>query len=1371
MNLLRAARGHTRGAFEPGTLTLDSVTYLLVTFSSSSVPNRDPSFAGAGPLAGVSLFKSARRGATLLRALTTARISLSDFFTMQLAPLALIIAGLASASEEECVCGNDKLQLWGPGGLHTALVPAALLFNVDAPSDQPLLEICWGPEATWREKALECGAGLFAGAEQQMGGFLRVYEAAGADSAAVAPITMQASVLIVPAGNPLGLTGLRDVIDRPELRVVVNDGNFRDSLTSATALWEIVVGRMGSVSATERVRAKIISFAAGSGEARDLILGGDADVWFSWLDWGVANPTGFDFVPIEREFAVARDLGLVPTNRTVEDGLVVGAFIEFLQRSPEANAVMELAGWFKEGALDSPQNMLAARAPAPAPPAVDPLACSVMCGNVTRTGEAWQLCVPGFFQWSLEKSSGVGLASAPLSLKRMEAGGFAGTSFIVPQKVKGKHYQLFYRQSKSMAQGKSWSIWQRLTTAPPNTSTPADLHGPPTCGPVCGDVAFSKAETVAGRDGWQEFCQAGMLKGELEPYNISIGPKTTGLKFPYHLQKLLKMTPGTFGPVEHVLLESEAGNGRMLFRQGLHADGWTAIFQQRFIPALGDNGTAADAAVKTSDDEARVIAASNTSAALTITDFWNGDAHFELISKSAFPEYGMRAMNVGFHFVTRPNGTWFLFHREYNFAPRPEYCIADWARIVVRKSTNQGRNWSDAHPIATPSGPFPSSGNVTDKPQAPDECALTDGSGYYDEKAETWHYLSQCNNRTRHWMLCHYSKKGTDPMAGGLWTINDKNPVVLPGQLWSQICAGGVAAGKACDGAEDGGHGTHDEGTPEIVRSDDKGFHYVTFHGCNDWANRSARGVARTRDFVEWETHGEGLPGDAIFGQVDCNQWNVSGGWADGTCVGGGEGSIIVADDGFMYQLIEAPDVNLGCHTKEGEQNWVLGLLRSKTFSKAGTWEQFGSSGGTSPTVVPYVKEGCFIQYHRLFADDQGTYLEYWAGFGSGWMQIHGLKPGKGTLPIVATDKVLEPWKSDDESPSLTSLLEHDAPGNDGLGIDDGDGADPRGPGNALFCDVAGPACWAPPEEPESTSAAGSPFILLQDSAAAEAYAAGSPGNVSLVPSLSGLWAKRARTAGLATRAVWDISCTALLGCSDTRLEHPQPFPDVARGSPGGLSAVMWVQGRPIHQNDVYATLLNSSTSPHPSGVQASVGSSGEHMELSFLTALAGRPHNITLSTAGCGAASLFDGKAHQVAFLLDGATRLASLMVDDSLCAVSATGWAAWPEGATAANLRHFHATYNERGLVRLRVYPRTLCSSEVLGSFFAGPTTPPALSAGASVHSTRQEVPKLKTDDCFGAATVLRHSIITVFLAPHVSAPTLRSVDLDNALTRALA
>ena len=123
--------------------------------------------------------------------------------------------------------------------------------------------------------------------------------------------------------------------------------------------------------------------------------------------------------------------------------------------------------------------------------------------------------------------------------------------------------------------------------------------------------------------------------------------------------------------------------------------------------------------------------------------------------------------------------------------------------------------------------------------------------------------------------------------------------MVVGGELWSQICSG---EGKHCP------PDTHDEGTPEIVRKDGADF-YVTFHGCNSDATISARGVAKTKDFKVWEVSGNGLPNDAIFGQVDCNKWNIE--WAEGTCVGGGEGSILVGPDGYMYQLIEAPDISL----------------------------------------------------------------------------------------------------------------------------------------------------------------------------------------------------------------------------------------------------------------------------------------------------------------------------------------------------------------------------------------------------------------------------------------------------------------------------
>ena len=85
---------------------------------------------------------------------------------------------------------------------------------------------------------------------------------------------------------------------------------------------------------------------------------------------------------------------------------------------------------------------------------------------------------------------------------------------------------------------------------------------------------------------WQSFCQAGMLLGELRPYGVEIGlTSPSGLKFPYHLAQVLRMAPGTFGPAMPVQLEDKKGHGQMLFRQGLHADGRTAIFQQRYAPA------------------------------------------------------------------------------------------------------------------------------------------------------------------------------------------------------------------------------------------------------------------------------------------------------------------------------------------------------------------------------------------------------------------------------------------------------------------------------------------------------------------------------------------------------------------------------------------------------------------------------------------------------------------------------------------------------------------------------------------------------------------------------------------------------------------
>ena len=119
-------------------------------------------------------------------------------------------------------------------------------------------------------------------------------------------------------------------------------------------------------------------------------------------------------------------------------------------------------------------------------------------------------------------------------------------------------------------------------------------------------------------------------------------------------------------------------------------------------------------------------------------------------------------MNVGFHFVPRP-GIWYLFHREYTFGPQPSYCKADYARILVRNSTDQGRTWSNGSVVATPI------------PNTAQECAIVDGAGFFDEETGTWHYIGQCLNRTNHWMLCHYTRQAPTPT--GSFVPNPHNPV------------------------------------------------------------------------------------------------------------------------------------------------------------------------------------------------------------------------------------------------------------------------------------------------------------------------------------------------------------------------------------------------------------------------------------------------------------------------------------------------------------------------------------------------------------------------------------------------------------------
>jgi hypothetical protein len=142
------------------------------------------------------------------------------------------------------------------------------------------------------------------------------------------------------------------------------------------------------------------------------------------------------------------------------------------------------------------------------------------------------------------------------------------------------------------------------------------------------------------------------------------------------------------------------------------------------------------------------------------------------------------------------------------------------------------------------------------------------------------------------WQMSHFSCQGESPLQP--WQPNAHNPVVGNGQLFSKICAG---EGKHCQ------PGMGDEGTPEIVEKM-AGDYYVTFHGYDYARKRAARGVARTRDFVDWEVigGGGGLSGDVMFSSEDC-QWAEVPWQGEAGCIGSGQASIIKGHSGYMYQV------------------------------------------------------------------------------------------------------------------------------------------------------------------------------------------------------------------------------------------------------------------------------------------------------------------------------------------------------------------------------------------------------------------------------------------------------------------------------------
>ena len=359
----------------------------------------------------------------------------------------------------------------------------------------------------------------------------------------------------------------------------------------------------------------------------------------------------------------------------------------------------------------------------------------------------------------------------------------------------------------------------------------------------------------------------------------------------------------------------------------------------------------------------------------TLQDFWDGKAFFEFQHKFGFatpctdacarPDHPhFLVLNMGTDIVVR-NDAWYIFTREFVlYGQRPYFCGSCETssrhpiQIVVRKSVDKGRTWTNRTVIIDPAyPPDVDPCMLSEAERKPYECGASDGDAYYDPETSTWHYIFQCLDRSRPWALCHVTRESEDPL--GMFVDNADNPVVKGGDLWKQICD---SPDDDCCKISRNRRKVVDEGTPEIVEKREDGLFYVTFHGFD--GVHGYRGVAKTQNFVDWLL----VADDAIFDKYDCQQWSL---W-DSACVGGGLASIL-KQGRYYYMLIETMDKTLACARN---QQWVFGLVRSSTLENL-TWETMPDrrSAVIFPTKEPD-KHGdsvsCGVQYARLFHDTNG---------------------------------------------------------------------------------------------------------------------------------------------------------------------------------------------------------------------------------------------------------------------------------------------------------------------------------------------------------------------------------------------------------------
>ncbi|WP_348224461.1 substrate-binding domain-containing protein [Vibrio parahaemolyticus] len=220
-----------------------------------------------------------------------------------------------------------EVNLYGAGGPHPAIKEVANNFMAQPENEGIKINVISGPLQTWSECAkgntMTCEAGkadiLWGTAEHVNVTLMEDFSFMGFSGKNTEPLYIRPAVILVQEGNPKGIKSFNDLIDNEKVKRIVVNNQTVGSVTSGTAVWEDLAGRLGSLDDIKKFRNKIVFQAPGSGAAFKNFYGASgekADAWITWPEWYHANKDTrkVELVTIEPERVVYRDFNITLRN-------------------------------------------------------------------------------------------------------------------------------------------------------------------------------------------------------------------------------------------------------------------------------------------------------------------------------------------------------------------------------------------------------------------------------------------------------------------------------------------------------------------------------------------------------------------------------------------------------------------------------------------------------------------------------------------------------------------------------------------------------------------------------------------------------------------------------------------------------------------------------------------------------------------------------------------------------------------------------------------------------------------------------------------------------------------------------------------------